>query len=231
MTTKVWSNHHTEDLALQSVRTSLDNLKLTYLDLVLVHWPQTFASGDVYTPKAENGSLLSGDPSKENFELAYKGLEKAVRLNLTRSIGVSNFNKKQLEKLVTADHIKPVLNQVESHPMLSQVDLLTYATGKGIRLEAYSPLRRGNSKLFQNETLKQLASKYGKSVAQVALRWQIQRGVVVIPKSSKRTRMIENRSIFDFTLTDEEMVSINGLNANEREIKFEDSAHLAEYPF
>ena len=107
ITTKVWSNHHTEELALQSVRRSLENLKLDYVDLVLVHWPQTFQSGGDYIPKSDNGTILGGDLSKENFELAYKGLEKAVQLNLTRSIGVSNFKVNQLEKLIKADRIKP----------------------------------------------------------------------------------------------------------------------------
>ena len=115
--------------------------------------------------------------------------------------------------------------------MLSQPDLLAFCTQNGIRLEAYSPLRKGNSKLFNNETLKQLAAKYGKTVAQVALRWQIQRGVVVIPKSSRRSRMVENKDIFDFTLSQEEIATIDGLNQNEREVKFEESVHLPEYPF
>jgi len=231
ITTKVWSNHHTEELALQSVRKSLSDLKLDYLNLVLVHWPMTFPSGDDYTPRSSNGTLLNGNLTVENYELAYKGLEQAVRLNLTRSIGVSNFNATQLERILAVATIKPVINQVELHPFLVQQELLDFALKKGIRLEAYSPLRQGDSKLLENETLKSIATKYGRTVAQVAFRWQIQRGVVVIPKSSKPKRLRENIDLFGFSLTDEEINTINGLNANDRKVKFDIGTHLEQYPF
>ncbi len=239
ITTKVWSNSHTEELALASVRRSLANLRLEYLDLVLVHWPQSFRSGGDYIPRVNgniSGTILAPvDPTKENFTLAYKGLEQAVALNLTRSIGVSNFNRGQLEKLLQTPNlaIKPAVNQVELHPFLSQKDLLEYATSVGVRLEAYSPLRRGDAKMLENPSLKAIAAKYGKSVAQVVLRWQLQRGVIVIPKTSRRARMVENADLFSpgFLLTAEEVATVETLNADDRLIKFEDSAHLAEYPF
>jgi len=230
ITTKVWSHEHTEELALKSVRRSLEKLKLTYVDLVLIHWPQSFQPGGEPIPKA-NGKIIGANRTEANFELGFKGLEKAVELNLTRSIGVSNFNVKQMEKVISVASIKPVLNQVECHPHLSQQELLDFCTQNGVRLEAYSPLRRGDRTLFENTTLKDLATKHNRTVAQVALRWQIQRGVIVIPKSSKSKRMIENKDIFGFSLTPEDMSAINALNSNDRMIKFEDSAHLAQYPF
>lgn len=230
ITTKVWSNHHTQALALQSVRDSLSKLNLDYLDLVLVHWPMSFRSGVEYIPK-ENNTIIGGDPKTENFELAYKGLEEAVELGLVRSIGVSNFNIAQLEKLLKKAKIKPAVNQVESHPNLVQQSLLDFCKANKIYLEAYSPLRRGDGILFNDPTLKSIAQKYNRTVAQVALRWQTQRSVIVIPKTSKRNRMLENKNLFDFELTAEEMKQINELDKGERVIKFEDGKHLPEYPF
>jgi len=231
ITTKVWNNQHTEELALKSVRRSLDNLKLDYLDLVLIHWPVSFQSGGDYKPLNANGSVIGADLGKENFELAYKGLERAVQLGLTKSIGVSNFNIAQLERVLMIARIPPVINQVESHPFLAQEELLEFCTRNGVRLEAYSPLRRADPDLLENETLKRIANKYGKTVVQVVLRWQIQRGVVVIPKSSKLKRMRENRDLFDFSLSKGEMHEIGALNRNDRVIKYTDGLHLEEYPF
>lgn len=234
ITTKVWSNHHTEQSALESVQASLNRLKLDYLDLVLIHWPQTFKTGSERVPKDASGSIILGDPSKENFILAWKGLEKAVKQNLTKSIGVSNFKIEQLDRLLKAATIPPVVNQVECHPFLNQAPLLEFCLNNSIYLEAYSPLMRGNTKLFDNEILKTIAKKYEKSVPQIVLRWQVQRKVVVIPKSSKRTRMAENKNIMDFELTQTEMDQINSLDAKDstdRIILFEDSKHSPEYPF
>lgn len=230
VTTKVWSNHHTQALALQSVRDSLGKLQLDYLDLVLIHWPMSFRSGGEYVPR-ENNTIVAGDPKTENFELAYKGLEQAVEMGLVRSIGVSNFNAAQLERLLKVAKIPPAVNQVESHPNLVQQSLLDYCKSKQIYLEAYSPLRRGDGILFKDPTLLAIAGAHNRTVAQVALRWQTQRPVIVIPKTSKRTRMLENKDLFNFELTADEMKQINALDKGERVIKFEDGKHLAEYPF
>lgn len=231
ITTKVWSTNHRKELALQSVRKSLKDLKLDYLDLVLVHWPVTFKVSDELLPRFTNESLIGGDLKTENFELAYQGLEEAVRLGLVRTIGVSNFNIRQLEQILMVGQIVPAINQVESHPFLNQNELLNYCNKNGIKLEAYSPLRRGDKAFFENKKLLEIANKYGRTVAQISLRWQVQRGVIVIPRTSKRHRMIENRNILDFTLSKEDMQMIDSLNTNDRVIWFEHSKHLPEYPF
>lgn len=233
ITTKVWSNNHRRDLAMQSIRQSLERLRTDYLDLVLVHWPMSFQSGKEHIPMNPEGLIALGDLTVENFELAYQGLEDAMDLNLTRSIGVSNFNIKQLERLLSAERkYKPVVNQVESHPFLNQKDLLDYCNLNGIFLEAYSPLRRGDSSLLSNEQLKQIASRHECTVAQVILRWQLQRNVIVIPKSSSKNHMIENFSLFNIHLNQTEMEIISSLNQEKgRLITFESSKISPEYPF
>ncbi|XP_027204820.2 aldo-keto reductase family 1 member B10-like isoform X1 [Dermatophagoides pteronyssinus] len=237
ITTKVWSNYHTKELALQSVRQSLTNLRLDYLDLVLIHWPMSFKSGSDLVPKFPNDTIIGSDLSKENFELAYQGLEDACDQNLTRSIGVSNFNIKQLEKLLSVENRrhKPVVNQVECHPHLNQEKLLEYCCNNSIHLVAYSPLRRANVALFDEPKLKQIALEHNRTIAQIILRWQLQRHVIVIPRTGKKHRMLENISLFDFHLNQTEMSTIKSLDRSKndegREIKFDSASHLPEYPF
>lgn len=244
ITTKVWSNHHTKELAIKSVRRSLKNLRIDYLDLVLIHWPMSFQSGDKFVPKfTNNNTIIGSDLSKENFELAYQGLEDACDQNLTRSIGVSNFNIKQLDKLLSTTttttnrrrRYEPVVNQVECHPHLNQEKLLEYCQNKHIHLVAYSPLRRANVELFVEPKLKQIALEHNRTIAQIILRWQLQRGIVIIPRTNKKHRMIENISLFDFQLNQTEMLAIMSLdksnNNGGREITFESASHLPEFPF
>ncbi|UXI18069.1 hypothetical protein NH340_JMT04012 [Sarcoptes scabiei] len=238
ITTKVWSNHHSKSLASQSVRDSLENLRLDYLDLVLVHWPMTFRStpSGEKVPQSSDGQIMGPiDSEKENYEQAYQGLEEAMQLNLTRSIGVSNFNRKQLKKLLEAEReFFPVVNQVECHPYLNQEKLLEFCKENNIYLVAYSPLRRGDRDLLENETLKKIAANHSKSIAQVILRWHLQRNIIIIPRSSNRARMLENFSVFDFELTPEEMDEINLMNKENNEgrvIRFESAMQLPEYPF
>lgn len=234
ITTKVWSNHHTKELALKSVQRSLSNLRLDYLDLVLVHWPMSFQSGDAFVPTYPNGTIILGDPAKEHFIFAYQGLEEAMEKNLTRSIGVSNFNIKQLERLLKVANKKPVVNQVECHPYLNQQELLDFCTANDILLEAYSPLRRGDANLLENEKLNEIAKAHNKTIPQVILRWQLQRNVIIIPRSSKPHRMMENFSLFDFNLNQTEMDLIKSLNkpvSQGRVIKFDSAVNLPEYPF
>ncbi|OTF79909.1 aldehyde reductase-like protein [Euroglyphus maynei] len=229
------------ELAIQSVRQSLANLRLEYLDLVLIHWPMSFQSGGEKVPKFPNGTIIGSDLSKENFELAYQGLEDACDQNLTRSIGVSNFNIKQLDKLLSANNRRhePMVNQVECHPHLNQEKLLKHCHNNGIRLVAYSPLRRGNTILFDEPKLKQIAHEHNRTIAQIILRWQLQRDVIIIPRTSKKHRMLENISLFDFHLNQTEMSTIMSLDRSNntggdddgREIRFESASHLSEFPF
>ncbi|WP_066308257.1 aldo/keto reductase [Bacillus sp. FJAT-29814] len=191
VTSKVWNSDQGYETTLQAYETSLKKLGLDYLDLYLIHWP-----------------------GKDKFKETWKALETLYKEGRVRAIGVSNFHIHHLEELLKDAEIKPMVNQVEYHPHLAQRDLLDYCQREGIQLEAWSPLKQG--KLLNEPTISQIAEKYGKSTAQVILRWDLQNKVVTIPKSIKEQRIIENAEIFDFELTAEDMEKLNGLNKDER---------------
>ncbi|WP_442596557.1 aldo/keto reductase [Neobacillus sp. D3-1R] len=191
ITTKVWNSDQGYESTLQAFETSLEKLGLDYLDLYLIHWP-----------------------GKTKYKETWKALEKLYKDGRVRAIGVSNFKVHHLEDLISDAEIKPMVNQVEYHPHLTQKDLLAYCQKEGIQLEAWSPLKQGQ--LLNDPTLMEIAEKYGKSTAQVILRWDLQTKVVTIPKSIKEQRIIENANIFDFELSAEDMAKIDGLNKDER---------------
>ena len=191
ITSKVWNSDQGYESALQAYETSLNKLGLDYLDLYLIHWP-----------------------GKNKFKDTWKALEKLYKDGRVRAIGVSNFKVHHLEELLKDAEIKPMVNQVEYHPHLTQKDLLAFCQKEGIQLEAWSPLKQG--KLLNDPNLSDIARKYGKSVAQVILRWDLQSKVVTIPKSIKEQRIIENADIFDFDLSTEDMARIDSLNKDER---------------
>ncbi|MFS0673962.1 aldo/keto reductase [Ornithinibacillus sp. 179-J 7C1 HS] len=191
ITSKVWNDQQGYDLTLRAFEDSLEKLGTDYLDLYLVHWP------------------VSG-----KFKETYRALEKIYEDGRVRAIGVSNFHIHHLEDLLVDCNIKPAVNQVEYHPHLTQVELKAFCEKENIQMEAWSPLKRG--RLLDEPTLKEIGEKYGKSVAQIILRWDIQNQVITIPKSIKEERIRENADIFDFELTKEEMTKIDGLNINER---------------
>ncbi|UNL86773.1 aldo/keto reductase [Priestia koreensis] len=191
ITTKVWNTEQGYEETLSAFDQSLTKLGLDYIDLYLIHWPV-----------------------KDTFKETWRALEKLYKDEKVRAIGVSNFNINHLERLLEDAKVKPMVNQVEYHPLLSQEELHQYCKENGIQLEAWSPLMRGQ--LLENPVLVDIANKYSKSTAQVVLRWDLQNGVVTIPKSTKETRIIENASIFDFQLTDDEMKRISNLNENKR---------------
>jgi len=141
-------------------------------------------------------------------------LETLYKEGRVKAIGVSNFQIHHLQDLMKDAEIKPMINQVEYHPKLTQKELHAFCKEQGIQLEAWSPLAQG--KLLSNEVLQGIAAKYDRSVAQIILRWDLQNGVVTIPKSTKEHRIIENGSVFDFELSDDEMDTIDGLNENHR---------------
>ena len=191
ITSKVWNSDQGYETTLQAYETSLKKLGLEYLDLYLIHWP-----------------------GKNKFKDTWRALEKLYNDGRVRAIGVSNFHIHHLEDLLTDAEIKPMVNQVEYHPHLTQKDLLAYCQKEGIQLEAWSPLKRGQ--LLDDPTINEIAKKYQKTPAQVILRWDLQTGVVTIPKSIKETRIIENADVFDFELTEEDIKGIDGLNKDER---------------
>ncbi|MGZ4159471.1 MAG: aldo/keto reductase [Neobacillus sp.] len=191
ITSKVWNADQGYESALQAYETSLNKLGLEYLDLYLIHWP-----------------------GKNKFKETWKALEKLYKDGRVRAIGVSNFKIHHLEELLKDAEIKPMVNQVEYHPHLTQKDLLAFCEKEGIQLEAWSPLKQGE--LLTDSTINEIAEKYGKTAAQVILRWDLQTKVVTIPKSIKEQRIIENANIFDFELSSEDIKKLDGLNKNER---------------
>lgn len=191
ITSKVWNSDQGYETTLQAFETSLNKLGLEYLDLYLIHWP-----------------------GKNKYKETWKALEKLYKDGRVRAIGVSNFHVHHLEDLLSDCEIKPMVNQVEYHPHLAQVELLECCQKEGIQLEAWSPLKQGQ--LLSDPTINEIAEKYQKSAAQVILRWDLQNKVVTIPKSIKEHRIIENADIFDFELSSDDMEKINALNKNER---------------
>lgn len=191
VTSKVWNADLGYESTLAAYQTSLDKLGLEYMDLYLIHWP------------------VAG-----KYKEAWRALETLYKEGRVRAIGVSNFQVHQLEDLMKDAEIKPMVNQVEYHPRLTQNEVQAFCREQGIQMEAWSPLMQGQ--LLDNEGLAAIAAKYKKSVAQIILRWDLQNGIVTIPKSTKEHRIIENSQVFDFELTQEDMHQINNLNQNHR---------------
>lgn len=188
LTTKVWIEHYGYELAKQSVLDSMEKLQTSYLDLILLHQP--FA--DYYG--------------------AYRALEELYKEGKVRAIGVSNFYPDRLVDIVSFAKIRPMVNQVETHPYNQQTLAKEYMDKYQVQIEAWAPLGEGRGGLFENPVLSAIGKKYGKTTAQVMLRWHLQRGVVVIPKSTHKERMEENFHVFDFALNEEDMQAIAALD-------------------
>uniref|UniRef100_A0AAQ5ZLY7 NADP-dependent oxidoreductase domain-containing protein n=1 Tax=Amphiprion ocellaris TaxID=80972 RepID=A0AAQ5ZLY7_AMPOC len=187
------------------------------------HHPEDPSQGDAPFPRKEDGTLLYDDT---DYKLTWAAMEKLVEKGLVRSIGLSNFNSRQIDDILSVASIKPTVLQVESHPYLAQVELLAHCRDRGLVLTAYSPLGSPDRAwkhpdepvLLQESVIAALAEKYKKSPAQIILRWQTQRGVVTIPKSVTESRIKENFQVFDFTLEADEMKSITALTRGWRYI-------------
>ncbi|XP_072129777.1 aldo-keto reductase family 1 member A1-B isoform X2 [Mobula birostris] len=223
VTSKLWNNkHHPEDVE-AACRKSLEDLKLTYLDLYLIHWPYAFQKGDNPFPVNPDGTIQY---DYIDYKETWKAMEKLVEKGLVKAIGLSNFNSRQIDDVFAAATIKPAVLQVECHPYLAQNELIGHCQKLGLKVTAYSPLGSFNRTwkdtdepvLLEDSGIKAIANKHGKSPAQVLLRWQVQRGVVAIPKSVNAERIAQNLQVFDFTLTEDEMKIIGSLNRNCRYI-------------
>jgi len=188
---KVWNADQGYESTLRSFEDSLERLQLDYLDLFLVHWP------------------VQG-----KYKETWRALEHLYAEKRVRAIGVSNFLQHHLEDLMADSTMVPMVNQMEFHPYVVQQDLLDFCKKNTIQYEAWSPFMQG--KLFDLDICKGLAKKYHKSVAQVILRWNLQKGVVTIPKSVHAKRIVSNADIFDFVLTPEDMAFLDGLDRGER---------------
>lgn len=194
VTTKVWNTDHGYENTLKAFDKSIAKLGLEYVDLYLIHWP-----------------------GKDKFVDTWRALEKLYREGLVRAIGVSNFKSHHLQTLMDKSEEKPVINQVELHPYFQQKELREFCKKHDIVVEAWSPLARGQ--VLNDSVLNEIGKKYGKSPAQVTLRWHLQSDIVVIPKSVTPSRIKENADIFDFELTDEELEQINQIDKNTRFFK------------
>ncbi|XP_067893158.1 aldo-keto reductase family 1 member A1-B [Heterodontus francisci] len=223
VTSKLWNTkHHPEDVE-PSCRKSLEDLKLSYLDLYLIHWPYAFQRGDVPFPKNPDGTVQY---DYIDYKETWKALEGLVKKGLVKAIGLSNFNSRQIDDVISKATIKPAVLQVECHPYFAQNELIAHCQKCGLVVTAYSPLGSSDRMwkapdepvLLEDTNIKTLADKQGKSPAQIMLRWQVQRGVVAIPKSVNPARIAENLQVFDFTLTEDEMKTIGSLNRNWRYI-------------
>ena len=188
LTTKVWIEHYGYEATKASVLKSMEKLKTDYIDLVLLHQP--FA--DYYG--------------------AYRALEDLYEEGKLRAIGVSNFYSDRLVDIASFARIKLMVNQIETHPLNQQIEAHKWLEKYGVIHEAWAPFGEGRGNMFSNAVLQNIGAKYNKSVAQVILRWQLQRGIVVIPKSTHKERMAENLNVFDFTLTDADMKNIAALD-------------------
>ena len=191
VTSKVWNSDQGYDSTLRAFDESLEKMGFDYLNLYLVHWPV-----------------------KGKYKETWRALEKLYKNGRVRAIGVSNFLKHHLEDLFQSAEIMPMVNQMEFHPYLVQQNLIDFCNDNHIRYEAWSPLMVG--KIVDIEPIKLLAAKYRKTPAQIVLRWDIQKGVVTIPKSSNRERIISNANIFNFEISEEDMKKIDGLDKGYR---------------
>ena len=190
ITTKVWNSDQGYEATLQAFENSRKKLGLDYLDLYLVHWAV-----------------------EDKYRETWKALIHLYQEGAVKAIGVSNHQIAHIKQLIEDTGVVPAVNQVECHPLLTQKELLKYCQQQGIQFEAWSPLIRGN---LDNQILLNLADKYGKTPAQIVLRWDIQNKIVTIPKSVHKERIIENSQIFDFELNPEDMKEIDSMNENKR---------------
>lgn len=191
VTSKLWVDHFTYEKAKQGIDDSLNKLGLDYMDLYLLHQPYGDVAG------------------------AWRALEEAQKEGKIKSIGVSNFLPDQLKNLELMSNVKPAVNQVEISPWFQEKENVKFIQDEGIQPEAWAPFAEGKHGIFTDERIAKIGKKYGKGNGQVILRWLIQRGIVVIPKSVHKTRMAENFDVFDFELSDDDMKIMNSLDKKE----------------
>ena len=195
VTTKLWNSDQGAETTPAALATSLELLGLDYVDLYLIHWPA---------------------PLRDEYVASWLALEELHHQGLAKAIGVSNFEPEHLERILEAGSVVPAINQVELHPAFQQRELRKFQEPLGIITEAWGPLGQGKYELSELPGLSDIAEAHGKSIQQVVLRWHLQEGVVVFPKTVRKERMIENLSVFDFELSDEQMQAIASMDADKR---------------
>jgi len=195
VTTKVWNSDQGKDEAPAALATSLELLGLDYVDLYLIHWPA---------------------PSRGRYVETWLALEELAAKGLIKAIGVSNFEPEHLEDILEAGSVVPAINQVELHPAFQQRKVRAFGEERGILTEAWGPLGQGKYELAELPGLNDLAKKHGRSIQQVVLRWHIQEGVIVFPKSVRKERLAENLDVFDFELDAEDMAAMVAMDSGRR---------------
>jgi len=222
ITSKLWCTFHSRGKVVPTIKETLADLQLDYLDLYLIHWPMGYKedTGDMF-PKNEDDTWAYSDV---DYMETWAGMEDCVKQGLTKSIGVSNFNKDQIERIRTEGSILPANVQIEIHPYLPNVKMVEYCQKHDMIVTAYSPLgspdrpwaKPDDPVLFENKTLKEIASKHNKSPAQICIAFALARGLVVIPKSVTKSRIEANMQIFDIKLSPKEVSDLIALDINNR---------------
>ncbi|KAK5650293.1 hypothetical protein RI129_001322 [Pyrocoelia pectoralis] len=236
ITSKLWNTFHRPGIVESAIRNTLKSLDLDYLDLYLIHWPMGYKEGNDLAPVGPDGNIEASD---YDYVDTWTAMEEIQKKGLAKSIGISNFNSRQIERLLEKAKIVPAVNQVECHPFLNQRPLIEYCNLKGIKITAYSPLgspgRSGikseDPVLLTDPRLEAIAKKYNKSPAQIAIKYQIQKGNIVIPKSTTKSRIQENFNVFDFDISVEDISVIDTFNINLRLIQPWGSSSHKYYPF
>lgn len=218
ITSKLWNSAHRREQALPAIRRSLELLGLDYLDMYLIHWPVVLKEGVLFPKTADDFMTLDEVPLQETWQ----GMEDCLKAGLTRHIGVSNFSIRKLAALLKTCEIRPENNQVELNPYLQQPGLVDYCRRENICVTAFSPLGKGNVakvndlNMYEDSVIATIASQHVCTISQVLLRWAIQKGIVVIPKSVTPARIRENFDAIHVRLTEEEMARIDSLDKNNR---------------
>lgn len=236
ITSKCWNTFHSKNLVISCLKESLFSLGVQYLDLYLIHWPMGYKEGGDKMPKDSSGKFIYSDV---DYVETWQGMEEAVRSGLVKSIGVSNFSKKQIERVMEEGQIKPVVNQIECHPYLNQKKMMEFCRSKDIYVAAYSPLgspdrpwaKPGDPQLMEDPKIIAIAEKYKKTPAQILIRYQIQRENIVIPKSVTKSRIESNIQVFDFSLSSEDMQTIDSFDCNGRVLHLNWVNDHKYYPF